>query len=423
MRLLIVDDEDLEREGLQSGIDKLNLEIEVCGSAWNGREALEAAEQLKPDVVLTDVRMPVMDGIAFARELRRRSPSCFVIFISGYEDFQAAREALVIGGSAWLVKPVNLEELRTVLSTIRDTANESLRKVQEEERRNRKLEELLPLGRQEFIRSLLLNREGDITGVQERAVELGVHLFPGKYAVLVAEAQSGTGQGEGLRDDLVPELARTLRFPDALEPVIMPGKRLALVLMLPGIAGEETTQTRLEAVAEQMLLRAAADAAGSFGVGVSLFGDGVGEIGVLYAQACAALEDKLRYGRGRVIFYSETPQPLGSDSGEHIVRQVEKIVSDEIGGDLSAEAVAARVFITASHLRRVFKNRTGVTLQDYVLRTRMERARALLQEPGSRVHTVAAKVGYDSSSYFCLVFKRFFGVTPGDFRIGSDTTE
>jgi two-component system, response regulator YesN len=419
MRLLIVDDEDLERESLQSGIARLNLDIEVCGSAWNGREALEAAEKLQPDIVLTDVRMPVMDGIAFARALRERNPSCFILFISGFEDFQAAREALAVGGSAWLVKPVNLEELRAALSAVCDTAMETGRRKQEEDRRNKRLEELLPLGRQEFIRSLLLNGDGESADTAERASELGISLFPGKYAVLVAEVQAGLGQ-EGVREDFLPELARALRFPDALEPVVMPGIRLAMVLMLPGIAAEETSQTRLEAVAEQMLLRAAAGAGGSVGVGVSLIGSSAGEIGALYAQACAALEDKLRYGRGRVIFFSENPQQSGADSGEHIVLQVEKIVAGEIDGDLSAEAVARRVFITASHLRRVFKNRTGVTLQDYVLRMRMERARDLLQEPGCRVHAVAAKVGYDSTSYFCLVFKRFFGMTPGDFRIGSD---
>ena len=109
-----------------------------------------------------------------------------------------------------------------------------------------------------------------------------------------------------------------------------------------------------------------------------------------------------------------------ADRNEQIVRQVKKIIQKEISGDLSAEALATRIYLTASHLRRVFRNRVGVTLQDYVLRLRMERARELLGEPGNRVHLVASSVGYESTSYFCMVFRRFFGVSPGEFRAGLD---
>lgn len=107
MRLMIVDDEDLEHEGLAQMVQGLGLDIEVCGNAWNGKEALALAEELRPDIVLTDVRMPVMDGAVFAQKLRASQPGCFILFVSGYEDFQAARNAMMLGATAWLVKPVN----------------------------------------------------------------------------------------------------------------------------------------------------------------------------------------------------------------------------------------------------------------------------------------------------------------------------
>jgi two-component system response regulator YesN len=421
MRMLIVDDEDLEQEGLKSLIPSFGLDIEICGSAFDGREALALAQQLHPDIVVTDVRMPAMDGIALARQLRLQGYDCFILFISGFEDFQAARDALSLGASAWLVKPVNREELRGVLCGICDTANKLTVKKLEEERRGRRLEELLPLERQEFLKSLLLHKEPQDGGaVIVRAAALGMQLPPGRFAVMAAEMQDAPLRLERRMDERFAGLGRAMRFPDALEPVLLPGSRLALILTFAEIAGEETVLNRLESTAEQILVQAAAWCEACVGVGVSLIGCDPGDLGVLYGQACTALDEKLRYGLGRVIFFSENPQQANADRHEQIVRQVQKIVQNEIGGDLSAEAVAARIYLTASHLRRVFKNRTGVTLQDYVLRMRMERARELLREPANRVRSVAAKVGYESTSYFCLVFKRFFGVTPGDFRTGLD---
>ncbi|RCX10537.1 AraC family two component transcriptional regulator [Anaerobacterium chartisolvens] len=110
MKLLIVDDDLMIRKGLLS-LDWKSIEITLCGAVQNGNEALEIARQVKPDIVLSDISMPTMDGISLARELLGENSDCMVIFLSGYSDFQYAKAALSIGVFDYILKPTSPEEI------------------------------------------------------------------------------------------------------------------------------------------------------------------------------------------------------------------------------------------------------------------------------------------------------------------------
>ena len=84
IRLLLVDDEDLTREGLLHYVEWGNLGITHIKAASNGIQALKIASEFEPDILLTDIRMPHMSGIELAHEVRKHSPSCHILFISGY---------------------------------------------------------------------------------------------------------------------------------------------------------------------------------------------------------------------------------------------------------------------------------------------------------------------------------------------------
>lgn len=114
-RILIVDDERIIRVGLKKIIDWDEHGIEIAGEASNGLEALESFRSLKPDLVLTDIKMPVMDGFELIKEIRKDSAKTKIIIISGYDDFQYAKEALKYGVENYIIKPINKEELSSTL--------------------------------------------------------------------------------------------------------------------------------------------------------------------------------------------------------------------------------------------------------------------------------------------------------------------
>ncbi|EGD49078.1 two component transcriptional regulator, AraC family [Ruminiclostridium papyrosolvens DSM 2782] len=110
MKLLIVDDDLMIRKGLLS-LDWKSIDITLCGAVQNGNEALEIARQVKPDIILSDISMPAMDGISLSRELLGQNSDCIVIFLSGYSDFKYAKAALSMGVFDYILKPTSPEEI------------------------------------------------------------------------------------------------------------------------------------------------------------------------------------------------------------------------------------------------------------------------------------------------------------------------
>ena len=109
--ILLADDEEEVRKGIIRKIDWENLGFQVVGDAENGEEALEKIEQLKPDVVMTDIRMPYMDGLTLSKRIRQKYPSTKILIFSGYDDFEYAQQAIKLNVTEYILKPVNVEEL------------------------------------------------------------------------------------------------------------------------------------------------------------------------------------------------------------------------------------------------------------------------------------------------------------------------
>ncbi|QGH33816.1 response regulator [Gracilibacillus salitolerans] len=118
-KMIIVDDEAEIRIGLSNYFPWNQLGFEVVYQCVNGKQAIEYIEQNTIDLILTDIRMPVMDGIELAKELHKRRSFIYIIFLSGYKDFQYAKEALKYGVKEYIVKPGKFEEIHEVFTTVK----------------------------------------------------------------------------------------------------------------------------------------------------------------------------------------------------------------------------------------------------------------------------------------------------------------
>ncbi|NCJ05223.1 response regulator [Synechococcales cyanobacterium C] len=110
IQLLLVDDQNLVREGLRSLLDS-KLDLEVVGEADNGQRAVDLALELQPDVVLMDVRMPIMDGVAATRILVERAPNVKVLVLTTFDDDAYIAQAMQAGARGYLLKDTPSEEL------------------------------------------------------------------------------------------------------------------------------------------------------------------------------------------------------------------------------------------------------------------------------------------------------------------------
>jgi len=118
MKLLIVDDEPLIREGLRTLLDWKSMGWEIVGEAENGQTGMEAILALKPDLAVVDIRMPRMDGLTMVEQLRQAGSRCRIILLTAYSDFRLARQAIELGVEAYVLKPIDEEELEEKIRRI-----------------------------------------------------------------------------------------------------------------------------------------------------------------------------------------------------------------------------------------------------------------------------------------------------------------
>lgn len=154
-RVLFVDDEAEVRTSMIKKIDWESLGFQVVGDAENGIDALGKLEPLEPDLVITDIRMPYMDGLQLADYLRENRPSIKVAIFSGFDDFEYAKQAIKLNVVEYILKPVNAAEMSEILGRIRKTLDEEVRRIrgitylQESFRKN------LPVLREYFLGNLI----------------------------------------------------------------------------------------------------------------------------------------------------------------------------------------------------------------------------------------------------------------------------
>ncbi len=117
IRVLVVDDQHLIRDGIASVL-RVQNGITVLGTARNGKEALEQALALQPDVILMDVRMPVMDGVEATLQILRQFPSCCILMLTTFDDDEYVRSALRAGARGYLLKDISAQELAKAVYTV-----------------------------------------------------------------------------------------------------------------------------------------------------------------------------------------------------------------------------------------------------------------------------------------------------------------
>jgi len=154
-RIILVDDEEEVRKGIIRKIDWAAAGFQVVGDAENGEDALEKIENLEPDVVLTDIRMPYMDGLVLTEKIRQKYPSIKVLIFSGYDDFEYAKRAIKLNVTEYILKPVNVEELTLILKRIKHNLDEEIEQKRNVNLLRESYKNSLPIIREHFLNDVV----------------------------------------------------------------------------------------------------------------------------------------------------------------------------------------------------------------------------------------------------------------------------
>ena len=198
-KVAIVDDEPLVLRGLEHKVAWQEWNCIVCGTGGNGLEGKELIERERPDIVLTDVKMPGMNGLELADYVNRHFPDTVTIVISGYNEFDYAREAMRHQVFDYLLKPIDKEELRKTIRKAIDALHHKLdirtRSKQFEEMRR----ETTPIIESSLLLDLMLNHGHEPKTMLERIKELRFTIHKGQVAVFdLSNAWEQYGNGRSL---------------------------------------------------------------------------------------------------------------------------------------------------------------------------------------------------------------------------------
>ncbi len=150
-KILLVDDEEEIRKGIIKKIKWEELGFCVIGEAENGVEALDIIDKTVPDIVFTDIRMPFMDGIKLAENIKYRFPTTKVIILSGFDDFEYAQVAIKLGVMRYILKPINSIEMNEILKELKGILDEEILAINNIENLKMNYQKSLPLLRERFL--------------------------------------------------------------------------------------------------------------------------------------------------------------------------------------------------------------------------------------------------------------------------------
>ena len=156
LKIVIADDENIVIETLKALVPWEEFNIEIIGDASNGQEAFELCLQHKPDILLTDISMPLMDGLEVALKLKERCICTRIILLSGIEDFNYAKTALEIDVEAYILKPIRIAELKQTIKRVSENIKMEINKTELVNDLKRQLSENISMVKEKFLTNLIL---------------------------------------------------------------------------------------------------------------------------------------------------------------------------------------------------------------------------------------------------------------------------
>lgn len=344
-RIMLVDDEAEVRESIIRKIDWESAGFQMVGDAENGVDALEKVELFEPDIVLTDILMPYMDGLELASRIHLMYPSIKLVIFSGFDEFEYAKQAMQSGVIEYILKPVNVDELTRILHKIKQTLDDELR-------RRRNVEAL----RESFLKNLPILRERMLYDLTHGGVTEPVKIpaLMREYGLDIAEAESWVVAQ--LVIDRPPE-ETDAGFPFSGESELIP---ISVLRIFEDMLGKHTKFAAFRSsmgicvvaavsapVTLDSVIAVLSDACReckralelNVTVGIGQTVDKLSELASSYREASEAAGFKVVHGTGPVIYIGDVERSYKPMSAIDKKSENELIAAIKFGG--SAEIVAA----------------------------------------------------------------------------------
>lgn len=534
INVLLVDDESYVTESIEKTIAWAELGVETVYQAISAVEALRIIEEQDIDILVTDIKMPEMTGLELIERVKEDYPNIRSILLTGYSDFEYAKQAIKLKANDYLLKPVDDELFMKSLS-------EQIEQLQEEWKRVEELHQLMyarnsnySLLQRQFMHDLLLGRAYSQRTITTKLAQYGIKLAFGQSAILLTVQLAGRfidmdQESKALIEYAVGNIAEEIfHDPYRVWHSSTAHDCVVIVIALPEKLKDHSIELfAIHQLCEQFQKQVSEYLNGGISIVMSQDFTFPGNINIVYRESLSALyriglhETKLisleantkleqrlsdaiehLYRPPTFIHLLETGQwqsakeklsslfhadelihhtresvyeafiaiyngiiyvahkkgidlreidlqglnllydraPISSASNlkgwsdevidklqlhydesdtyqkKHVIKQVQDLVSKELGIDTSVKTIADRVYLHPVYLSKLYKSETGESLGDFIIRMRMEKAVYMLRSTNKKIYEITTELGYQNPQYFSKIFKKHYGCTPNEYR-------
>ena len=403
IKLIIADDEPLVQAGIKSMICWADYDISIVGTASNGAAAYELIKEHEPEIVITDIKMPVMSGLELAakcHEEGRKLP--LFIILTSYEDFHFVKEALTYQVIAYLIK------LELTPETLTETLQLALKRVSEQQSSIQTAAASvnnLSLMREQFYTRLIFHLFESEQQFETQAENLHLDFHYEAYAVSYVEIQSEK-LAQMSSDKQINLYDNSLQMTKELLAKYLPHIPCHTLSLDTGhfciiFSLEKDTLPDYSDTISNALEQISAMLFNYYSVTIHA---GTG------SAVSSPMQTADSFKEAKQLFSIQS-----SSHKHHIVANVKKYIQEHIEEKLTLNKVAKEFNISSNYLSILFSKHSDIGFSDYINQMKVEAAKEMMADGNYKIYEISDKLGFESAFYFSRVFKKVTGMSPRDY--------
>lgn len=413
--VIIVDHEFAVREGLKDYFKNNFDSFEICNEFDDGERALEYIRENpdKVDVVITDIIMPNRTGIDLAREIHQQSTDTIVVFLSGFRDFEYAKQAIKYNVFAYMEKPVDFFELDEVFEDIK----KHLRKKKKSEN-NDILEEKKLLITQllvEIYSGFFNSYEQLIAHVKRLGFnELVIKRPCAKFTVEIKNKNSDWKYGTEGQEVAIQNAFRFKNI--KIFNIFSSNGSMDMLAVSGDFFSNDTDDGFRENI--QRILEEGALALKEIDIDVDItdigFFDDLYSLNTSSRDLIGKKSDKLKNALNMELLSGSFDEI--NENCNITIKKSLRWIAENYNKNITLSDAANYVMLSPVYYGRLFKLNVGISFTNYLLDYRLDKARRLLTETMHNVREISILVGYKDANYFIRLFKKKYGISPNEFK-------
>lgn len=321
LKVFLVEDEFVVREGIKNNIDWKAKGYEFCGEASDGELAFPMIKKRKPDIVITDIKMPFMDGLELSRLIKKEMPWIEIIILSGYEEFEYAKEAIKIGVAEYLTKPISGNDLLRAVDSLAEKMQEKLLEREIREKYQKEMEENFLKERKELFGHLVTGTKttAELLDLGER---LDVDLTAMWYNIILIKMQSKNQAPNEYSDELVESEEQLAKIVDKQHLLVFDRNTEGKAVLIKADSKEELENFQNEYLTKMKEILDKHQNIRYF-VGVGRMVDRLRKVSESFEQASHAFAYRYLIEKSGIIYCEEAEQGAVLEKDEFDIHKVD----------------------------------------------------------------------------------------------------